>query len=210
MLGNISSIKSKTLKATDKIILGIDPGTVVMGYGIIHIAGNKVQLISAGVLKLNKKEDHFLRIKEIFDTVEKLIKEYKPDEFSIEEPFFGKNVQSMLKLGRAQGAAISAALHHHLPVFGYSPRTIKKSITGKGAASKEQVASMLRTILKFEETPKFLDATDALGVALCHHFQSKEITTSLASQKSTSRKSAKKSKSSWAQFINKNPERIKQ
>ncbi len=195
---------------TDKIILGIDPGTVVMGYGIIHITGNNMKLISAGVLSLDKKEDHFLRIKEIFDTVEKLIKQYKPDEFSIEEPFFGKNVQSMLKLGRAQGAAISAALHHHLPVHGYSPRTIKKSITGSGASSKEQVASMLRTILKFEETPKFLDATDALGVAVCHHFQTKsfkqEASTSIIKIKKTS---AKKSKASWSTFINKNPGRIK-
>jgi crossover junction endodeoxyribonuclease RuvC len=198
------------LSNTDKIILGIDPGTVVMGYGIIHITGNNMKLISAGVLSLDKKEDHFLRIKEIFDTVEKLIKQYKPDEFSIEEPFFGKNVQSMLKLGRAQGAAISAALHHHLPVHGYSPRTIKKSITGSGASSKEHVASMLRTILKFEETPKFLDATDALGVAVCHHFQTKifkqESSTSIIKLKNTS---AKKSKASWSTFINKNPGRIK-
>jgi crossover junction endodeoxyribonuclease RuvC len=195
---------------TDKVILGIDPGTVVMGYGIIHITGNNLRLISAGVLSLDKKEDHFLRIKEIFDTVEKLIKEYKPDEFSIEEPFFGKNVQSMLKLGRAQGAAISAALHHHLPVYGYSPRTIKKSITGNGASSKEQVASMLKTILKFEETPKFLDATDALGVAVCHYFQTKGIPqNSSTSNTKIKKSSAKKSKASWSAFINKNPDRIK-
>jgi crossover junction endodeoxyribonuclease RuvC len=173
---------------TDKVILGIDPG----------------------VLSLDKKVDHFLRIKEIFDTVEKLIKDYKPDEFSIEEPFFGKNVQSMLKLGRAQGAAISAALHHHLPVHGYSPRTIKKSITGKGAASKEQVASMLKTILKFEESPKFLDATDALGVAVCHYFQTKgfQQINSTASTK-IKKVSAKKSKASWSAFVTKNPGRIK-
>ena len=195
---------------TDKVILGIDPGTVVMGYGIIHITGNNLKLIAAGVLSLDKKEDHFLRIKEIFDTVEKLIKEYKPDEFSIEEPFFGKNVQSMLKLGRAQGAAISAALHHHLPVHGYSPRTIKKSITGKGAASKEQVASMLKTILKFEESPKFLDATDALGVAVCHYFQTKgfQQTNTTASTK-IKKVSTKKSKASWSAFVTKNPGRIK-
>ncbi len=199
------------MSTTDKIILGIDPGTVVMGYGIIHINGNNMKLISAGVLSLDKKEDHFLRIKEIFDTVEKLIRQYKPDEFSIEEPFFGKNVQSMLKLGRAQGAAISAALHHHLPVHGYSPRTIKKSITGSGASSKEQVASMLRTILKFEETPKYLDATDALGVAVCHYFQTKsfkqESSTSIIK---TKKASAKKSKASWSTYINKNPGRVKE
>jgi crossover junction endodeoxyribonuclease RuvC len=116
----------------------------------------------------------------------------------------------MLKLGRAQGAAISAALHHHLPVHGYSPRTIKKSITGKGAASKEQVASMLKTILKFEETPKFLDATDALGVAVCHHFQTKGFQqTSSTANTTTKKASAKKSKASWSAFINKNPDRIK-
>jgi len=209
MLGNLPSIKIIILSTTDKIILGIDPGTVVMGYGIIHIKGNSIQLVSAGVLSLNKNDDHFLRIKEIFDTVEKLIKQYQPDEFSIEEPFFGKNVQSMLKLGRAQGAAISAALHHHLPVFGYSPKTIKKSITGKGAASKEQVASMLRALLKFEETPKFLDATDALGVALCHYFQTKGFEKNQTSTIKTKKSSSKKTKSSWASFINKNPDRIK-
>jgi crossover junction endodeoxyribonuclease RuvC len=198
------------LNKTDKVILGIDPGTVVMGYGIIHITGNKLKLVSAGVLALDKKEDHFLRIKEIFDTVEKLIKQYKPDEFSIEEPFFGKNVQSMLKLGRAQGAAISAALHHHLPVHGYSPRTIKKSITGNGASSKEQVASMLRTILKFEETPKFLDATDALGVAVCHYFQTKVLSQNNSNPDvKVKKQTAKKSKASWSSFINKNPDRIK-
>jgi crossover junction endodeoxyribonuclease RuvC len=198
------------LNKTDKVILGIDPGTVVMGYGIIHITGNNLKLVSAGVLALDKKEDHFLRIKEIFDTVEKLIKQYKPDEFSIEEPFFGKNVQSMLKLGRAQGAAISAALHHHLPVHGYSPRTIKKSITGNGASSKEQVASMLRTILKFEETPKFLDATDALGVAVCHYFQTKVLSQNNSNlDVKVKKQTAKKSKASWSSFINKNPDRIK-
>jgi crossover junction endodeoxyribonuclease RuvC len=198
------------LNKTDKVILGIDPGTVVMGYGIIHITGNNLKLVSAGVLALDKKEDHFLRIKEIFDTVEKLIKQYKPDEFSIEEPFFGKNVQSMLKLGRAQGAAISAALHHHLPVHGYSPRTIKKSITGNGASSKEQVASMLRTILKFEETPKFLDATDALGVAVCHYFQTKVLSQNNSNPDvKVKKQTAKKSKASWSSFINKNPDRIK-
>ena len=194
----------------DRIILGIDPGTIVMGYGVIHANGNKIKLISAGVLKLNKEEDHLIRIKKIFDEVQKLIELYRPDEFAIEEPFFGKNVQSMLKLGRAQGAAISAALNSKIPVFGYSPRKIKQSVTGKGTASKEQVAAMLQNILQFEELPKYLDATDALGVAICHHFQNRPI-----AEKETKKtgviipkKSAGKTQS-WESFLNKNPDRIK-
>ncbi len=195
---------------TDRIILGIDPGTVVMGYGVIHAHGNKIKLVSAGVLTLDKKEDHLIRIKEIFDTVQTLISRYQPDEFAIEEPFFGKNVQSMLKLGRAQGAAISAALNNKIPVFGYSPRKIKQSVTGKGTASKEQVAAMLQNILKFEEMPKYLDATDALGVAVCHLFQNRPIEekevkkNAIVIPKKTSGK-----KQSWESFLNKNPDRIK-
>ena len=180
---------------TDRIILGIDPGTVVMGYGVIHAHGNKIKLISAGVLTLDKKEDHLIRIKEIFDTVQTLITRYQPDE---------------LKLGRAQGAAISAALNNKIPVFGYSPRKIKQSVTGKGTASKEQVAAMLQTILKFEEMPKYLDATDALGVAVCHLFQNKPIEDKEVKMSSARiPKISSGKKQSWESYLNKNPDRIK-
>ncbi|MBK7681961.1 MAG: crossover junction endodeoxyribonuclease RuvC [Bacteroidetes bacterium] len=193
------------------IILGIDPGTVAMGYGIISVKGNQIQLISAGVLHLNKKDDHFIRLKEIFETVSQLIDTHHPDEFAIEEPFFGKNVQSMLKLGRAQGMAIAAALSRKLPVFGYSPRLIKQSITGKGSSSKEQVSIMLQRILKFEEQPKLLDATDALGVALCHHFQTgkKMIVSDSSIKNSSPVKKGKGNYSGWDAFVSDNPERTK-
>jgi crossover junction endodeoxyribonuclease RuvC len=155
----------------NRIILGIDPGTNIMGYGIIEVTGKKVTLLSLGVLKLNKASDHTLRLKKIFEQTSALISRYHPDEFAIEAPFFGKNVQSMLKLGRAQGVAMAAALSLSVPIFEYSPRKIKQSITGKGSASKEQVALMLRQLLQFKEMPEHLDATDGLAVAMCHYFQ---------------------------------------
>lgn len=185
--------------ATDRIILGIDPGTNVMGYGIIGITGSKVELLTLGVLKLNKVDDHALKLKNIFEHICSLIGEYHPDELAIEAPFFGKNVQSMLKLGRAQGVAIAAALSRSIPVAEYSPRKIKQSITGKGAASKEQVASMLQHMLSFKEMPKFLDATDALAVAMCHHFQ----------RGAAVPEPGKKSVSGWKSFVANNPERVK-
>lgn len=157
--------------STDKIILGIDPGTNVMGYGLIHIKGSKMELVVMGVLRLEKVGDHALKLQRIFDRVVSLIDEYKPDELAIEAPFFGKNVQSMLKLGRAQGVAIAGALSRNLPICEYSPKKIKQSITGNGNASKEQVAAMLKSLLNFKETPEFLDATDGLAAAVCHHFQ---------------------------------------
>lgn len=196
--------------ANERIILGIDPGTVVMGYGVIVVNGNSMKLLSAGILQLNKEEDHLDRLKLIFETIITLIETHHPDEFAIEEPFYGKNVQSMLKLGRAQGVAISAALHRKIPVFGYSPRSIKQSITGKGAASKEQVSAMLQMLLKFEEQPKFLDATDALGVAVCHHFQTggmKNAMPSSTNGKGLPKKS--KSYSGWDTFVTDNPNRVK-
>lgn len=159
--------------ATDKIVLGIDPGTNIMGYGIIHIKGNKMELVVMGVLRLEKVTDPALKLKKIFERIVSLIDEYKPDELAIEAPFFGKNVQSMLKLGRAQGVAIAGALSRNLTVNEYSPKKIKQSITGSGNASKEQVAAMLKTLLNFKETPEFLDATDGLAAAVCHHFQKK-------------------------------------
>jgi crossover junction endodeoxyribonuclease RuvC len=154
----------------DKIILGIDPGTSVMGYGIVHIQGKKMTLLTLGIIQLAKIDNHPDKLKRIFDRVDGLIAEFKPDFMAIEAPFFGKNVQSMLKLGRAQGVSIAAALKNNIPFEEYTPRRIKQAITGNGNASKEQVAGMLQNLLKFEELPKFLDATDALGVAVCHHF----------------------------------------
>ncbi|MFN6013286.1 MAG: crossover junction endodeoxyribonuclease RuvC, partial [Flavobacteriales bacterium] len=154
----------------DKIILGIDPGTTVLGYGLIHIKQNKLHMLNFGVIQLNKLPTHPDKLKRIFDRLDGIIKEYKPDEMAIEAPFFGKNVQSMLKLGRAQGVAIAAGLGNNIPFEEYSPRRIKQSITGNGNASKEQVAAMLQKLLNFQDMPKYLDATDGLAVAVCHHF----------------------------------------
>ena len=159
----------------DRIILGIDPGTLVMGYGLIHVQNGKLSLISLGVIKLDKFDEHSDRLKKIFERVIGLIEEYKPDELSIEAPFFGKNVQSMLKLGRAQGVAIAAALSKNIPMTEYSPKKIKMSITGNGNASKEQVAAMLENLLNFKNDDKYLDATDALGAAVCHYFQNSKM-----------------------------------
>ncbi|MCU0367015.1 MAG: crossover junction endodeoxyribonuclease RuvC [Bacteroidales bacterium] len=179
----------------ERIILGIDPGTTVTGYGLIRVTGNSASLIALGIIDLRKKEDHFKKIRTIFEETLKLIDQYHPDEFAVEAPFYGKNIQSMLKLGRAQGAAISAALYRDLPVFEYAPRMIKMSITGQGQASKEQVATMLRTILSFHGEKMILDATDALGAALCHFYQSNKP----ASGKSKS----------WEDFVKKNSGRVK-
>lgn len=154
----------------DKIILGIDPGTTVMGYGLIHVKGNKIELINFGIIQLSKIDNHPEKLKRIYDRVAQLIQEYKPDELAIEAPFFGKNVQSMLKLGRAQGVAIAAALAASMNFEEYTPRRIKQSVVGNGNASKEQVALMLQKLLSFPDMPKYLDATDGLAVAVCHHF----------------------------------------
>lgn len=157
--------------AGERIILGIDPGTNITGYGLIAIDGRSIRLIVLGVLKLNKYEDHMNRLTLIFNRIISLIEQHHPHEFAIEAPFYGKNVQSMLKLGRSQGVAIAAALSRSLPVYEYSPRKIKQSITGKGSASKEQVAAMLERLLQLKEAPETLDASDALAVAVCHYFQ---------------------------------------
>ena len=158
---------------TEKIILGIDPGTNVMGYGVIRIIGNKAELVVMGVIDMRKESDPYLRLGKIFDRVTGIIDSYLPDEMAIEAPFFGKNVQSMLKLGRAQGVAIAAAIHHSVPIHEYAPLKIKMAITGQGQASKEQVAGMLQRLLHIQqdEMPKFMDATDALGAAYCHFLQ---------------------------------------
>lgn len=154
----------------ERIILGIDPGTNVMGYGVLKAVGNKAQLMALGVIDLRKMHDPYIRLGKIFERITGIIDEYLPDEMAIEAPFFGKNVQSMLKLGRAQGVAIAAAIRREIPIHEYAPLKIKMAITGQGQASKEQVAGMLQRLLKMDEKemPKFMDATDALGVAYCH------------------------------------------
>ena len=181
----------------DKIIIGIDTGTRVMGYGILGIKGKEPQLIAMGVLKLNLMDDHYMRLHHIYERVSGLVKQYLPDEMAIEAPFFGKNVQSMLKLGRAQGVAMAAALTQQIPITEYEPRKIKIAITGNGAASKEQVCAMLQRTLHIaqEDLPKFLDATDALAAALCHFYES---------QKPQFARGPK----SWKSFIAQNPDRV--
>lgn len=182
---------------SDKIILGLDPGTTTMGYGIIRIRKNKMEMISTGVIHLHKLENHELKLKKIFEKVSFLVEEYLPDEVAVEAPFFGKNVQSMLKLGRAQGVAMAAVLTRDLPIQEYAPRKIKQAITGNGNASKEQVAKMLQSLLKIKELPKKLDATDGLAAAVCHYFQTGKTD------------SGKKNYSGWSSFVKNNPDRTK-
>lgn len=187
----------------EKIILGIDPGTLVMGYGLVQQKGKELSIIRMGVLKLNKLENQALKLKTIFERMLEIVEEYKPDEMAIEAPFYGKNVQSMLKLGRAQGVAMAAALYRDIPIFEYAPRTIKQTITGNGNASKEQVSKMLQAMLRFEEMPKYFDATDALAAAVCHYLdRGKDVN---YSKPKHSRKSAS---SQWAQFVQQNPDRL--
>jgi len=182
----------------DKVYIGIDPGTNVMGYGILGIKGRKPSMIAMGVIKLSRFDSHYLRLRHIHERVSALVGQYLPDEMAIEAPFFGKNVQSMLKLGRAQGVAMSAALERDIPIAEYEPRKIKMAITGNGAASKEQVQEMLRRILSIPADMMLpeLDATDALGAALCHHYEQ-------------SRPQAAAGPRSWKVFIAKNPGRVK-
>lgn len=181
---------------TERIILGIDPGTTVMGYGIIMQKGQQIELVVMGVLKLHKYTNQPLKLRKIFERTTELIREYHPDELAVEAPFFGKNVQSMLKLGRAQGVAIAAALNCDVPIFEYSPKKIKQSVTGNGSASKEQVAAMLQTFLKYETQPDYLDATDGVAAAVCHFFQSKLPV-------------IEGSVTGWKSFIAQNPGRVK-
>lgn len=181
----------------DRIIMGIDPGTNVMGYAVLGVKGKKTEMIMMGVIKLNKIEGHYLRLRRIFDRVSGLVAEYLPDEMAIEAPFFGKNVQSMLKLGRAQGVAMAAALSRDIPIAEYAPLSVKQAITGNGAASKEQVANMLKRLLNIadEKMPHLLDATDALAVALTHYYES-------------NKPQVAKGPKSWEQFIAQNPDKI--
>ena len=179
-----------------KRILGIDPGTIVMGYGVIEIVGNQPKIINAGVVKTSGFNDHYLRLKHIFLRTKHLIEEYKPDELAIESPFYGKDIQAMLKLGRAQGIIMGLSLEKDIPVFEYAPLKVKQAITGMGRAAKEQVAYFLQNMFKEDSLPKELDATDAVAVAVCHYIQSKNPL-SLQSYKN------------WGDFIKKNPGRVK-
>ena len=184
------------MSSYQKIILGIDPGTLIMGYGIIGILDKKPKLIIMGTIELKKVKDPYLKLKIIFERTLHLIDEYKPDELAIESPFLGKNPQSMHKLGRAQGAAIAACLQREVSITEYAPLKIKQSIAGNGLASKEQVAQMLKRELKFDKIPKDLDATDGLAAAMCHFYQSKFPTTAGNSN-------------SWESFISNNKSRVK-
>ena len=183
---------------TDHGTRGSDAGTIVMGYGVRRVNRNKAGLIAMGVIDMRKMTDPYLKLGRIFDRVTGVIEEYLPDEMAIEAPFFGKNVQSMLKLGRAQGVAIAAAIHHDIPIHEYAPLKIKMAITGQGDASKEQVAGMLQRLLKIEQSdmPKFLDATDALGAAYCHFLQSSPP------------QSQDRHYGSWKDFVNKNRAKV--
>jgi crossover junction endodeoxyribonuclease RuvC len=188
-----------------KIILGVDPGTLLMGYGIIEVCNNRVSLIEMDVLKLPSRKNNHERLQLIHQKISLLIEEHRPHEFAIEAPFFGKNVQSMLKLGRAQGVAIAAAMSADLEVTEYSPKKIKQSITGNGNADKEQVWKMLKHIVAIEKKPKHFDATDALAVAICHHFQSNGH-----DQLNGEKKKTVKKKNGWEEFIKQNPVRVRQ
>lgn len=188
--------KESKILVKEKIILGVDPGTNVMGYGIIKVTGSKIELLDAGVLSMKKEKDLGVRLKMIFDHMIKLIDQFLPDELAIEAQFFGENVQSMLKLGKAQGVAIAAALSRSIPFEEYAPKKIKMSITGKGTSSKEQVAGMLVHILKVKKLPEPLDATDALATAVCHYYQSNSTT-------------GGKKYSGWDSFLKNNPGKLK-
>lgn len=183
---------------SEQIIMGIDPGTRVMGYAFLEVVRKKLHVMEMGVLTFSSKNPMSLRLKEIFEDVTTLVERFKPDALAIEEPFYGKNVQSMLKLGRAQGIAMAIALHREIPVFEYTPRKVKQAVTGNGNASKEQLAAMLSRLLDTPSDSRFLDATDALGIALCHHYES----LSLIGASSGNRVH------DWAQFLEKNKDRI--
>lgn len=182
----------------EKIIMGIDPGTNVMGYGVLKITGTRAQMVAMGVIDLRKCPDTYLKLGHIFERVTGLIESFLPDEMAIEAPFFGKNVQSMLKLGRAQGVAMAAAINRDIPIAEYAPMKVKMALTGNGLSSKEQVAAMLQRILNIskEDMPKFFDATDALAIAYCHYLQ--------MGRPETPTKGA----SSWKEFVSKNPGKV--
>lgn len=166
-----------------EIILGIDPGTRILGFGVIC----GLKLLDFGVINLKKEGSHFLVLQKIIAEVSKLIRKYKPNLIAIEAPFYGKNPQVMLKLGRAQGAAISAGLLKDIPIYEYAPRSVKLTVAGKGSASKEQVSQMVQHILNFKCEVKYLDATDALAIALCHYYNENSLTTTAAKEDNKAR-----------------------
>lgn len=184
----------KQFQQDEQIILGVDPGTTIMGYGLIKVVKKKMILLNFGVIRLEKYETQSEKLRIIFNRMSGLIDEYQPNVMALEAPFFGKNVQSMLKLGRAQGVAIAAAVSKNLEFCEYAPKKIKQSITGNGNAAKEQVAAMLQSLFKIQDMPKHLDATDGLAAAVCHYFQGGQT-------------SEGKSYSSWQSFVKKNPGR---
>lgn len=189
---------NQTLRQYDRIIIGIDPGTNIMGYGILGVKARRPMLIAMGVIQLSKFESHYMRLRRIYDRVLALVEQYLPDEMAIEAPFFGKNVQSMLKLGRAQGVAMAAALSRDVPITEYEPASIKMAITGNGRAAKEQVREMLRRILSIPEESLLpqLDATDALGAALCHFYES-------------GKPAVARGATDWKSFIAAHPDRVR-
>jgi crossover junction endodeoxyribonuclease RuvC len=187
--------KKKPLK-TEKIILGIDPGTTIMGFGLIKVIGKEMQFLQLNELQLQKYSDHYLKLKLIFERTIELIDTFNPDEIAIEAPFFGKNVQSMLKLGRAQGVAMAAGLSREIPITEYAPKKIKMAITGNGNASKEQVAKMLQSLLGLKTLPKNLDSTDGLAAAVCHFYNAGKVEIG-------------KSYSDWGSFVKQNEKRLK-
>ena len=185
------------MRASQRIIMGIDPGTNLLGFGVILVDANSVHLVDMGVVDLRKIKDHFTKLEHILRETGELMDKYAPDDIAIEAPFYGKNPQVMLKLGRAQGAAIAAALHRQIPVFEYAPRKVKMAITGNGNASKEQVMMLMGKTLKIEMDNKFLDASDALGIAMCHFYQ---LTNPLSDTAAST---------NWKKFIAAHPDRIR-
>ena len=194
-------ISSGKPRSSEKIIIGVDPGTQVMGYGVILIRNVQIELVQYGVIKLNKYTTHELKLKKIFERITQLIEEYLPDEMAIEDPFYGKNAQSMLKLGRAQGVAMAAALARDIPIVEYSPKKVKQSVTGNGNATKEQVAYMLENILETKLNREFLDATDGIAIAICHHYH--------ANSPASTNTTKKDKKGGWGAFVSENPDRLK-
>lgn len=192
----------------EKIILGIDPGTNVLGYGLIKVEGKKLSVIEIGAIEMQKLNDPYVKLQKICKTLTEIVEKYCPDEMALEAPFYGKNVQSMLKLGRAQGVAMAVGLARDIVIHEYAPRKIKLAITGTGAASKEQVAAFLSKMIPFEDNQKYLDATDALAVAVCHYFQLSKPRIAETKSKTSAATKTPKSKQSWAQFVSQHSDRV--